>query len=90
MNPFQLRCPQSVIPNSISVCSGENRRGSTLWLPLFFTHIYCNYIFLKFLLVALLLNNFFHGLAAEELSVLIEDELQSLIKRAEKRHSDHC
>ena len=65
------------IPSSISVCSGENRRGSTLWLPLFFTHIYCNYIFLKFLLVALLLNNFFHGLAAEELSVLIEDEVLS-------------
>ena len=46
------------ILSSISVCSGENRRGSTLWLPLCIAHIYCNFIFLKFLLVALLLNYF--------------------------------
>ena len=59
-NSGVLRVPFSRwIPSSISVCSGENGRGSTLWLPLYFAHIYCNYIFLKFPLVALLLNNFF-------------------------------
>ena len=81
-NSGVLRVPFSRwIPSSISVCSGENGRGSTLWLPLYFAHIYCNYIFLKFLLVALLLNNFFsHDFVAEELSVLIEDELLSLSK----------
>ena len=68
------------IPSSISVCSGENGRGSTLWLPLCCAHIYCNYIFLKFLLVALVLNHFFfmaivEGKLREAGEVGVEQEL---------------
>ena len=90
-NSGVLRVPFSRwIPSSISVCSGENGRGSTLWLPLYFAHIYCNYIFLKFPLVALLLNNFFSWPCCWRIVCADWRRSAVSIKRAEKRQSDHC